>query len=259
MKKLSYLLCGILFLVGCENESIKTDLSLDVDRSHKAVTRSYEEALSIASSSLSFFPSTRGDVNRIIDESNSFVVRNDKTTRSTASLPDTLFYVFNFTGNNGFAVVSALSSTEGLIAVTEEGDFQSSLKENPGFSFMMDRAKDYLTRGNFDPVIEPIDTTLIQSVGPRISVAWGQNYPEGNLFYNGISGCTNTAIAQILTYYMYPSSIIYSENGTNENVSLQWSEIKKHKRTYNNSCYDCTANSSAHVAISKSDRLDYGT
>ncbi len=251
MKKIVCLIVSVLLLTACEKESIKTVLDSGRDRTQNAETRSYEEALSIASSSLSFFPNTRGDVNKIIDESNSFVIKNDKKTRSTASLPDTLFYVFNFTGKNGFAVVSALSTTEGLIAVTEEGDYQSSLKENPAFSFMMELAKEYLTRGNFNPVIEPIDTTLIQSDGPRISVAWGQNYPEGNLFYNGISGCTNTAIAQILTYYMYPSSIVYSENGTNENVSLQWSEIKKHKRTYNNSCYDCTANSSAHTAISK--------
>ena len=251
MKRLLYLIFGVLFLFACENESIKRDLQTEVDRSDKTVTRSYEEALSIASSSLSFFPSTRGDVNRTIDELNSFVVRSDKKTRSTASLPDTLFYVFNFTGNNGFAVVSALSSTEGLIAVTDEGDYESSLEENSGFSFMMENAKEYISRGGFIPLLEPIDTTIIQTRGPKISVAWGQRYPEGSLFNNGIAGCSNTAIAQILTYFMYPSTIVYSENGTNETVYFPWSEIKKHKRTVNNTCYDCTAISDAHVVISK--------
>lgn len=252
MKRLPYLFLGILFLVACEKESINTDLPSEVEHSQKTITRSYEEALSIANSSLSFFPSTRGVVNRTIDEQNSLVIKNDKKTRSSASISDTLFYVFNFTGNNGFAVVSALNSSEdGLIAVTEEGDFESSIEENPGFAFIMERAKEYVSRGVIVPALEPIDTTIIQSRGPKILVAWGQRYPEGSLYHNGLAGCSNTAIAQILTYYMYPSTIVYSENGTNENVNLSWSEINKHKRTLNNTCYACIADSDAHVAISK--------
>lgn len=58
----------------------------------------------------------------------------------------------------------------------------------------MERAKEYVLRGVIVPVLEPIDTTIIQSRGPKILVAWGQRYPEGSLYHNGLAVCSNTAI-----------------------------------------------------------------
>ena len=83
MKRIYYLVLSVCFLAACESEKIKTDLtSSTIDCQQQRNTRTYDEALSIATSSLSFFPTTRGGVNKMIDETNSFVIMNDNKTRS---------------------------------------------------------------------------------------------------------------------------------------------------------------------------------
>ena len=207
-----YLFFCILF-TACESDFIKHD-SIPVNPIQKNTNiRSFDEAYAIAKSAISMFSEddeTRAIVNyeHWIDKDNSIVITGTGQTRAAN---DTLLYVFNFSDDHGFAVIAADASTQGLIAITDKGDYLSAVSEIPAFSNIMKKVMENDRSSNLIPVLEPIDTSVVGIV-PKISVAWGQQYPEGTLFSNGISGCSNTAIAQIASYYKYPLSITYEEN-----------------------------------------------
>ncbi len=173
---------------------------------------------------------------------------------------DTLLYVFNYENKNGFAIISASKSTEGLLAITESGCYDE-LSNNDYLEYYIVLAKNYVIRSHGDGGMEPLipvytsDTTITE-VEPLISVKWGQEYPEGIYCPNGLSGCVNTAMAQILSYYEYPQDIdlTYDNAGIN-NQLLYWTEIKKHVYyfpiiPFGGHLY-CTANDSAHHALGR--------
>lgn len=81
------------------------------------------------------------------------------------------------------------------------------------------------------PYVETKDsiTYVITGVGPYATVKWGQVYPEGEYCTNGISGCTNTAMAQIMSYYNYPTSIDLTYPEADISVQdLDWINMKVH-------------------------------
>lgn len=157
---------------------------------------------------------------------------------------DTLICVFNFCNNQGFAVVSASRQTEGLIAVTEYGSYDPTTPTgNPAFDTYMDMAKSYVayqdeygtdflfkqTRANSElPRMyrEQIDTTFFKKIEPRLNTRWGQTDAIGQFCPNGISGCSNTALAQIMCYYKYPKFLTLSyENRDLNSTRLDWENI----------------------------------
>ena len=117
----------VLFIFACtSNDSIENVLTDSQDFAHYSNRRSYAEAVEIARNSIKILQNettaTRGSQTiRSLNLKNGLKAICRPQTRSTEnySVMDTLLYVFNFEDEQGFAVVSAIRQTEGLIAVIE--------------------------------------------------------------------------------------------------------------------------------------------
>ena len=255
MRKSTIILALTLVLISCtsENEFVLQEYPTTVPELKK---RSLSEVLDIAKNATSLLGhESRSAESRTIDLENIQYVCTNKKSRSQSS--DTLLYVINYTDNNGFAVVSANPNTTGLIAVTETGTYTSDFKEenkNSGISLFMDLAEMYVSKANYKldgglsgvikELIEETDT-IDTWIEPKVSVSWGQTGHEGKFCPNGISGCSITALGQIMTYFEHPSQMnITYENAPVSVLNLNWSEIKKYKNTF-----DDTATNAVHNAI----------
>lgn len=264
--RLLLLLAANAFFVACSNEEV-AETSTPMPKIQKVSSiRSYEEALQIAQSSIQMVDGqaqTRAASPRKIALNESKVCKLDAKTRTSSDLNDTLMYVFNFEDNQGFSIISANKNTEALIAVTEKGHYDPSVRSNnEGFNLFMDLAKIYVANdrqmgepgGGLDPLLELKDSIVTFSgyVGPFIEVKWGQEYPEGMFCPNGISGCCNTAMAQVMTYFEYPTGISLTYSGADQSYqALNWSNIKLHAISNHapNSFYDI--DEATHKAIGR--------
>lgn len=223
--------------------------------------RSFEEALQIAQNSISLLnngEATRASSIRKINLADCKAVMRDASTRSSEGSNDTLMYVFNFEDNQGFAIVSASKSTEGLLAVTEKGYYDPEEGSNvESFNFFMEKARDYVAKApklripDIPPILESKDSFVYtaSSKGPFVTVEWGQEFPEGELCPNGLAGCTNTALAQIMSYYNYPTSIAINYPGADVSTqALNWIQMKAHQTGHE---LDSCQSQSTHLAISR--------
>lgn len=246
-KSKEILFSGILilssFLLACSNLDTPEISDLTSKKYIHDNNRSFEEALQIAQSSINIVNAnsvTRSNSKRVISIKDTKTYRSQPITRSESGTNDTLMYVFNFEGNQGFAVVSATKYTEGLIAVTEQGYYDPEIRStNEGFNAFMDLTKDYIikskNRGGLDPILPPgfqefKDTTIITEswIGPFVVVKWGQGYPENIDCSNGYSGCAVTAMAQLMSYYEQPTYIYCTYVNPYEYYQLNWTSLKSH-------------------------------
>ncbi len=236
-------------LVACSKQELTEKVpSKPSKQVIKLGTRSYDEALKIAENAIGILENTKSttrgnEKSRKIDLSESKVIMRDSQTRGVSDCIDTLIYVFNFENDEGFALVSASKGTEELLAITEIGHCDPKERsEVGGFEMFKEMAKDYVYKASIKlripdgPYVETRDSITYSSstVGPYVSVRWGQFYPEGEYCPNGIAGCTNTAIAQIMSYYNYPTSIDLTYSGADVNTqSLNWADMKTHTTGHN--------------------------
>ena len=247
--KLSFTFLACAFVASCSNDV--TPVSEEGASTSEVLSekRTFEEALQIAKSSISMIEEdegmTRGGQGgRTIDLDRSRVVGSGATRADGTT--DTLFYVFNFTDEQGFAVVSANKATEGLLAVTEKDSYDNSLNENGGFAEYMEMAKGYVAAARIKPPLIPVieeHVTAIYTVGPYVSVKWGQAFPEGTFCPNTIAGCVNVAIAQIMSCFKYPSQIALTyPNADSTSVNLEWNSMLAHNVSYSHLVEDeCSA------------------
>lgn len=270
MKKRTYIVWGMLlaFIISCSNETDQK--SSNNEKKQNVIQsvsnkRTYQEALEIAQNSLSILEKgdgvTRKSSNRRIIDKNPIIVgsKHNQMRSATGSI-DTLLYVFNFINDNGFAVISASKDTESILAITENGHYSvNEQSEIEGLNIFMDLAKNYVMMSHppFNPR-PPYDYTDIKDsiavhesyTGPFVTVQWGQHDPEGNYCSNHISGCTITAMAQVMSYYEYPTSINLTYEGADLTTQiLDWTDMKKHVTNYNH--YSCLASQDAHNAIGR--------
>lgn len=250
------MLISIVIFIGayscnCEDDVLENNTQLTTQSS----IRTYEEALAIAKSSISMIEDAHATTrfgnteHRSIDLSNSMVI-TDKTTRY-ANQSDTALYVFNFKDDNGFALVSANPNTEGLIAVTESGNYKDCITENTAFAEYVSMAK-RMIRDSIKPYPKepegriPMikrDTLSREQRGPYISVQWGQDYPEGVFCPNEVAGCVNVAILQILSYYKYPKQIkLTYQNADSTLIKLDWENMLLHKKSDQSMESNCSKN-----------------
>lgn len=272
MKKWFLSTLVVLSLAGCnETDDLISIDTLGTTSPKQSQLRSYEEAKFIALQSISILDSdydnsvtTRGiSSSRTLQDKATYVVCADpcETRLSESFDNDTLMYVFNFENNQGFAIVSASLQTEPLLAVIEEGYYDPSEDcDNKSFSSFMELTKQYVLRGgsnsykeNKDSIIRAYDNpwTLYAHVGNYITVRWGQQHPEGIYCPNGICGCGATAMAMIMSYYNYPTSInINHDNYNIPNYTLNWSAMKMHLVNHYQDFFECEASNEAHDMIS---------
>ena len=250
--KLVFAIAIIALIVSCSNHEEVIDIT-SLQESDFRNIRSFNEALQIAQNSIALVDGeskTRGLSPRKIDLSKSKVYKMNAKTRTSSDRNDTLLYVFNFENNQGFAVVSAANDTDGLLAVTEQGYYDPEEETDiEGFNMYMEIAKEYVVKKleRLSPEPYAIDSIVIlaqSSAGPYVTVKWGQKFPEGKHCPNGIAGCTNTAIMQIMSYYGYPNSISLTYPGADINTqTLNWQLMKAHQ-TGHRVCSDMTTHNS---------------
>lgn len=226
--------------------------------------RSVEEAIAIANDAAGMTQSlaTRS-LTKTADTQNVEIITG-RQTRSTSS-NDTLLYVVNYTGGQGFAVISARRDKEGLLAVTEKGSFSSdSLQSgrNEGLRDFMQMAQIYATSNSrsisniSDTIykrkllVHQIDTLHYDSNSPKVAVQWGQTEYEGAYCPNKIAGCSNVAMGQIMSYFCFPTSLTIDYDSTNvTTLTLDWDALKTHKTSH--SYASCTASQRTHEALGK--------
>ena len=165
---------------------------------------------------------------------------SDNATRSgsAAAIPDTLFYVVNFSDEAGFSIISADKRLDGVYAFVPEGSFRTDTIDNPGLAIYLGMLEDYSiaeigriaktqdsllalypqladalqgdTRASstYD-VAEPWVNSLIY--GPFETPEWDQKKPYNNKcpLINGEhakAGCVAIATAQAVAHYKKPKT-----------------------------------------------------
>lgn len=259
MKKLIYFFIGAALLAGCANGDEPTLLSREEASSH--VIRSKAEAMDIALTHMQDRAGSRAGYS-IADVD---IVYNS----SSRSQVDTLMYAVNFADDKGYVLVSAALMGDDILAYGDNGSLDvNNINPNSGFSLFMDAATTYvLDRIPKDSLIlnpgggltpnpsKPV--TTYEKVAPRVTVEWGQHYPEGALYYNWICGCAQTAVMQILSYFKEPKSISLTYPGHEiDYITIDWDKILEHKKSDHpeyifGNVVSCSATADAHVSISR--------
>lgn len=138
-----------------------------------------------------------------------------ESTRTARSTTQSLYYVFD-NSEGGFIVISGDDAIEPVLGVTTEGNFdENNLPEGlKWWLYAVGETVSALASGEEAEAESGIPTSdFPATVSPLIKAAWGQYGPYNNMCptdetHDGTSltGCTATAMAQILYYWKYPES-----------------------------------------------------
>lgn len=266
MKKVLFYIAVALSAIGCSDDNLVNHQKIEHEYMNKL--RSAEDAVNIARDILSSNYESR--TNNVTISS----VHTILSDQSRSSKPDTLIYAVDIENNGGFILIAAPKNVEPVLAIIDQGAYNDPENiENKVYQQTLSQLlqtvatqKEDISNlpitpgGPFDPILKPYeywDTVKIKEVflPTPIETAWNQRWPENIYSPNGIAGCVPVAIAQILTYFESPKSISYSypDHDIN-NETLNWSEIKKHKRSSKyglHECVDCTATPNTHSTIGR--------
>ncbi len=187
------------------------------------------------------------------------------TESNSRSGSDTLLYAVNYAGNKGFVLVAAPLAAEPIIGFTEQGSFdEAKAAENPAFSFYLDAAKSYAASkvGIGGTVIpdpsHPIET--LQLIPFKIWTEWGRSFPEGKFCPNGNAGCTQVAMAQMMTYLEKPTSMQYTYAGRDINSeNLNWEALSRHAKSITLDRYSSIYAEQAHIEECAADEAAHNT
>lgn len=231
-------------LFSCKKEMTadSTDASLKISN-----TRSMEEAERFAISALSMLDEDTKASFRVIGSRQAVT---SPMTKDGSMDVDTLFYVFNFEENAGFALINANIQADPFICITESGNYTDGEPSGvDSFDAYITQLKAHLEKEELlrvppieDPVPVPDDSLVIYKYTvnryegsykyPLINTKWGKDGIYGAYCPNGAAGCVARAIAQIMAYHGHPSAItlgqesgIYS-SGTS--LTMHWSNIRNH-------------------------------
>ncbi|MBD5163166.1 MAG: hypothetical protein HDT09_00510 [Bacteroidales bacterium] len=243
----------VLMLAACTSEEVRVENPEQGLSSH---LRTADEAVAIAQNLYQARHNSRANV----------AVANVAVIGSSASRAsaDTLIYAVNFADNQGFTLVSAAKSGEAVIGYSDEGQYrEDEVAENTNFSYYMEAAKNYVEGnvvvGPWVPMPDPsAPTKTVETIQPRVSVNYGQVYPEGEYFSNKLAGCAQTAVAMVCSFLEWPVIMDYKCDDINVSFEfLNWTEIKKHVTSSNFSpvngtaSHQCTATLEAHYALAR--------
>ena len=133
-------------------------------------------------------------------------------------------HVFNFEDESGFAIMSGDKRITPLLAYTFKGSLEAGDSiDNPGLAIYMSKLNNYISGLTLDTlgsgqVIDPGgliygDVDVTEMVSGYCPVKWNQFYPYNYLCpvdsasgRKCLTGCTATAVAQLMACYRYPES-----------------------------------------------------
>lgn len=149
-----------------------------------------------------------------------------------------LYYVFNADDNKGFVIIAGDDKIPLILGYSFANTFDLE-KFNKAFPNYGHNLEDAIKSDDISKLHKKSKHTL-GSVKPMITTTWGQHEPyndltpllEGNI--HCVTGCTNTAQAQIMNYWKYPATgkgvVSYEWNGHTLSVDLslsiyQWDKM----------------------------------
>lgn len=119
------------------------------------------------------------------------------------------YYVFNSSDNEGFVIVSGDDQTEQVLGYSMNGAFdEDNMPENlrewlQGYAEQIE----LIAAGKAVPARVPIHS---ESIGTRMTTTWNQGYPyNASCNFNNTrcaTGCTATAVAQVMYWNRWPQS-----------------------------------------------------
>ncbi len=259
MKRLLTFLTSLPLLFSCSYNEPIPDMHDNMNPTSITVEglRTPDEAIAIAENALNLIsdvsaPHSRKGSIRKVDYTLQAKVIGSRIQKSRTATADTLMYVINYTDSMGFALVSALRNTPELLAVTISGSYDSAVPvDNPGFNMYMERTTNYLSYMATQPqssasggdrfILDPrkpmpldsiaVDTLWTNNTPNRVKVYWGQEGWFGDDCPNKKAGCSNTAVAMLMTHFRKPQSLqlTYEEyKDTRPFITLDWDELTKH-------------------------------
>lgn len=232
------LLATCLFFAACESGS-------DNSGQDDPLKITAYEAVQVATEGIALLPASTTTTDRRVDPN------KVKTCSSTTA--GKLFYVVNFADNAGFAVVRAARNAGAqLLAIVESGNFTpGNTTGNPSFDNFAALLINYLTAAaNQTATASATAATRSEwtSVGPYLSVKWGQDAPYNTYCLTKLEGVASpqpcpagssvTAVAQIMSYYSCPVELPvtfisnaeneYTYTGIDANLNLDWVALKQY-------------------------------
>ena len=263
---LSLFIAACLFMVACER-STETTFTPEIKppKIAKSSKISISDAIKVAMEGISMLDDAKTRAQMRVVDPNKTETYVRPATRSGEA--DTLFYVINFADSAGFAIIAADSAASPqLLAVAESGNYspnEAIIDEGPSIppidlpvdKYPLPRPRPYPPFTPFVP-----DTTITYSdwvtAGPYLEVKWGQEDPYNkfcemldNINQMAYTGCTATALAQILSYYQYPEEMeitftkdpeysqFYNHPEIGNFLTLDWSALKQHVVSLENVSY----------------------
>ncbi len=232
---LRYVLLCLPLLAGCASEDIPEAKSVRASN-----LRTPQEAIAVAQSVADFINQENGVSSRSVRSVSKVSVLGSASLSRTSQ--DTLIYAVDFEDGNGYALISASPVGESVIGFTEEGNFDAErAAENPNYNYYLNEAKNYVAStlvdmpndiGPLEPVTPSITKT--DEIFPVVMVQWGQCYPEGMFCPNKLAGCSQTAMAQMMSFLESPTEIDFTyPNCEFTGVTLDWTSIKRHMKSIN--------------------------
>lgn len=118
------------------------------------------------------------------------------------------YYVFNAADDAGFVVVSGDDRTAPILAHTQQGAYDAT-RMPQNLKSWFEACEEYITHLDANNVLATRTAIERQAVAPLMSTQWDQGAPYNAACptYNGeptITGCTATALAQVMCYTRWP-------------------------------------------------------
>lgn len=158
---------------------------------------------------------------------------------------DTLYYVFNVSGNKGFEVISSCYPMRPVLAYSFEGRFDVA-GQSPALTEVMGRyaakikeirsVQGNSSTGDWNAYFSEyasVGKPEVKSVSPMLTTKWAQG-----CYYNSycpvdsagqcghaVAGCVPVAACQIMKYHNYPASGIWSNSYTNDPYGVLFADF----------------------------------
>lgn len=265
MKKTIFSIITVAAVISC-SKNLEPDIPDDNQQPIETIinsTYSVDEALANLNSfyeSCGFMTKSPATINEIIAISN-YPTAETKSTNST----DSLLYIVNYAGNNGFAVLAAdRRIPTDILAVGEYGNLQEEdfIISASDSTFSLERLiMDYAAYSigtikdtvaglePYGPEEHPItqindDYVYIEGewasthwgnwkttdeVPAMLMTQWGQGSPYKDMTGAQYAGCGVTAVAQMLAYNQYPALL--------DDMRIPYDTLRKMRHVYTNSAF----------------------
>lgn len=148
--------------------------------------------------------------------SNSSARRTSKISKTNVNL--TLadskdeYFVFNKGNEAGYVIVSGDERSEPILGYSDEGNFDAENMPEGLRTLLLQYKEEiqYLQKHNILAHSPEVNATQ-PAIEPLIKTKWGQGHPYNTLCplqygQHCVTGCTATAVAQVMNYYQWPKS-----------------------------------------------------